>query len=163
MLKKLFLVAVTLFAFAAASFATDYVRIDLNYYCRGTLKCLSPQQKGVQIVQRRDYPNGKHPDKCYYSITVNLDVVQEIDLVYEVVDTGDKNSAVIKTSLEPIRLIGGKRSADRAVECLEIQVDDESSALTPCVVTGWKNMEVPVVVSKGDKISIKAKFKKVEK
>ena len=162
MLKK-FLTAAALFVFAAASFATDYVRIDLNYYCRGNLKCLSPKQKGIQIVQRRDYPNGKHPDKCYYSITVNLDVVQEVDLVYEVVDTGDKNSAVIKTSLEPIRIVGGKRSADRAIECLELQVDDEISSLTPCVVTGWKNMETTVVVSKGDKISIKGKFKKAEK
>ena len=162
MLKKCF-VAAALIAFAAVSFATDYVRIDLNYYCRGTLKCLSPKQNGIQIVQRRDYPGGKHPDKCYYSITVNLDVVQEVDLVYEVVDTEGKESAVIKTSLEPIRLVGGKRSADKAVECLELQVDDETSPLTPCVVTGWKNMNANVVVSKGDKISIKAKFKKVEK
>ena len=162
MLKKL-LVAAALFAFAAVSFATDYVRIDLNYYCRGNLKCLSPKQKGVQIVQRRDYPNGKHPDKCYYSITVNLDVTQEVDLVYEVVDTGDKNSAAIKTSLEPIRIVDGKRSAEKAVECLELQVDDATSQLTPCVVTSWKNMGATVVVSKGDKISIKAKFKKVEK
>ena len=46
---------------------------------------------------------------------------------------------------------------------LELQVDDETSPLTPCVVTGWKNMNANVVVSKGDKISIKAKFKKVEK
>ena len=160
MLKKFFLAA-ALFAFSAASFATDYVRIDLNYYCRGQLRCISPRRAGVQIVPRRDYPNGRHPDKCYYSITVNLEVTQEIELVYEVVDTGELPSAVIKPSIEPIRLIGGKRDPNRAVECLEFRIDSETSPITPCVATGWKALEAPITVSKGDKITIRAKFKKV--
>ena len=164
MQKKFLLVAATLLSFAAASFAADYVRVDLNYYCRGQLKCISPKKAGVQIVPRRDYPNGRHPDKCYYSITVNLEVTQEIELVYEVVDTGELPSAVIKPSIEPIRLLpGGGRDKNRAVECLEFQIDSETSPVTPCVATGWKALEAPITVAKGDKITIKAKFKKVAK
>ena len=159
-MKNFFLAAVTLCAFAAASFADDYVRIDLNFYCRGNLKCLSPKKAGVQIVPRRDYPNGKHPDKCYYSITVNLEKTQEVELVYEVLDTGDRDSAFIKPSIDPIRLIGGKRDPHPSVECLEFQIDDKTSLITPCVATGWKGLEVPITVSKGDKITVKAKFKK---
>ena len=163
MLKKFCLAAVTLFAFAAVSFATDFVRIDINYYCRGNLKCISPRKTGVQIVQKRDYPNGKHPDKCYYSITVNLDKVQEVDLVYEVVDTGDKDTATIHFSVQPIRIEGGKRSENVAIECLEFEACDELSPLAPCKFSKWTKMISAQSVSKGDKFTIKAKFKKVEK
>ena len=160
-MKKLFLAAVTLCAFAAASFAADYVRIDLNFYCRGNLKCLSPKKAGVQIVPRRDYPNGKHPDKCYYSITVNLEKTQDIELEYEVVDTEDKNSAIIKASLEPIRLIGGKRDKNPSVECLALEINDTVSPLPPCKVTKWTNMTAAGIrVVAGDRVIIKAKFKK---
>ena len=161
-MKKFFLAVVTLFAFAAASYATDYVRIDLNYYCRGTLKCISPKKKGVQIVQRRDYPNGKHPDKCFYSITVNLDVTQEVDLTYEVVDTGDKDSATIHFSVQPIRIKDSKRSENIAIECLEFEACDELSDVAPCKFSKWTKMVKSQTVSKGDKFTVKAKFKKVE-
>ena len=164
-MKKFFLAAVTFFGLAAASFATDYARIDLNYYCRGTLKCLSPRQAGVQIVQRRDYPNGRHPDKCYYSITVNLDKVRELELEYEVVDTGDKEVAVVKPSIEPIRLIGGKKVKNPSVECLEFEINDTSSPITPCKVTKWTGMlgGSGVRVVAGDRIIVKAKFAKPAK
>lgn len=161
-MKKSFLVAVTLFAFAAASYATDYVRIDLNYYCRGTLKCISPKKKGVQIVQRRDYPNGRHPDKCYYSITVNLDLTQEVELTYEVVDTGDKDTATIHFSVAPIRIEGGKRSENIAIECLEFEACDELSDVAPCKFDKWTKMVKSQSVSKGDKFTVKAKFRKVK-
>ena len=162
MSKKFFLSAVMLCAFAAASYATDYVRIDLNYYCRGTLKCLSPKKKGVQIVPRRDYPNGKHPDKCFYSITVNLDLTQEIDLLYEVVDTGDKDGATIHFSVQPIRIKDGKRSENVPIECLEFEACDEMSDVAPCKFDKWTKMVKSQTVSKGDKFTVKAKFKKVE-
>ena len=163
MLKKLFLVAVTLFAFAAASFATDYVRIDLNYYCRGTLKCLSPQQKGVQIVQRRDYPNGKHPDKCYYSITVNLEKIRDVALEFEVIDTGDKERANIVPSISPIRLADGKRDESIFIECLEFEFADQSSSSAPCKINKWTRMvKSPLAVSTGDKFTNNAKVNKVE-
>ena len=160
-MKKLFLAAVTLFAFAAASSATDYARIDLNFYCRGNLKCISPKKAGVQIVQRRDYPNGAHPDKCYYSITVNLDKAQEVELVYEVVDTGDKDGVKLTASITPIRLPKGSGAAD--VECVEFEFAGKSSALVPCKITKWTNMTgAGVKVSAGDRITVKAKFKKAE-
>ena len=165
MLKKLFLAAATLLS-AAASFATDYARIDLNYYCRGNLKCVSPGKAGVQIVQKRDYPNGRHPDKCYYSITVNLDKTQEVEVEYEVVDTGDKDVAVVKPSIDPIRLLpGGKKDKHPSVECLEFEINDESSPLTPCKVTRWTGMlgGAGIRVTAGDKIVVKAKFRKPAK
>ena len=162
-MKKFFLAAVTLFAFAAVSYATDYVRIDINYYCRGRIKCLTAPKPGIQIVPRRDYPNGKHPDKCYYSITVNLDKVQEIELTYEVVDTGDKDNANIFFSVAPIRIKDGKRSDNISIECLEFEAGDEISDLAPCKFDKWTKMiKNPFNVSKGDKFTVKAKFKKVE-
>ena len=164
-MKKFFLAAVTLCAFAAASFATDYARIDLNYYCRGNLKCVSPKKAGVQIVPKRDYPNGRHPDKCYYSITVNLDKTQEVEIEYEVVDTGDKDSAVVKPSIDPVRVVGGKKVKNASVECLELEINDTSSPLTPCKVTKWTGMlgGSGIRVVAGDRIILKAKFKKPEK
>ena len=162
MTKKFFLAAAALLAFTAASFATDYVRVDLNFWCNGNLKCLSKSAPGIQITGRRKYSNPKYANICYYSITINLEKAQEIDLVYEVVDTGDADSAVVKPSIEPIRLIDGKRSKEKAVECLEFEFDGEPSPLVPCTVTGWKGLNVPVTVSAGSKITIKAKFKKVQ-
>jgi len=158
-MKKFFLAAVTLVAFAAASFATDYARIDLNFYCRGNLKCISPKKNGVQIVPRRDYPNGTHPDKCYYSITVNLDRAQEVELEYEVVDTENKDSVKLTASITPIRLPKGSGTAD--VECVEFEFGGKSSPLVPRKITKWTNMTgAGIKVSAGDKVSIKAKFKK---
>ena len=52
MFKKLFLTAVTLFAFTAASFAADIVTLDLNYWCRGNLKLLSKLPDGVTMSGR---------------------------------------------------------------------------------------------------------------
>jgi len=160
-MKKSLLAVVMLFAFAAASFATDFVRIDLNFYCLGNLKCLSGSKPGVQIVKRRISP--KNPNVCYYSITVNLDKAQEVELEYEVVDTGDKASANIVPSLQPIRIEGGKRSENIPVECLEFEADSQLSELAPLKFSKWTKMfKKPLVVSKGDKFTIKAKFKKVE-
>ncbi len=163
MLKKSFLAAATLLAFTAASFATDYVRIDLNFWCNGNLKCLSKGKSGVQITGRRKYSNPKYADICYYSITVNLEKAQEVDLEYEVVDTGDRDSAALKPSIEPIRLIDGKRQNDKSVECLEFQLNGEASPFVPCTATEWKGMlPKAITVTAGDKITVKAKFKKSE-
>ena len=159
-MKKLFLVAATLFAFSAASFATDFVRIDINFFCLGNLKCISGGKPGVQIVQRRVSP--KNPNVCYYSITVNLDKVQEVDLQYEVVDTADKSSSTVTFSVQPIRIAGGKRSENIPIECLEFEACDELSDVAPCKFSKWTKMIKAQPVSKGDKFTIKAKFKKVE-
>ena len=163
MMKKMLLAAVTLIASAAASFATDYARIDINFHCRGNLKCLSPKKAGIQIVPRRDYSDSRHADKCYYSITVNLDVTQEVDVVYEVVDTGGKATAKVIPSIFPIRLPKGTGPAD--VECLEFEIGDETSPLVPCRVTKWTSMlgGPGIEVVAGDKFAVKVKFRKPAK
>ena len=159
MLKKL-LLAAALVAVSATSFATDFVRIDINFFCLGNLKCVSGAKPGVQIVKRRVSP--KNPNVCYYSITVNLDKAQEVDLVYEVVDTADKDSSSVTFSVQPIRIEGGKRSENIPIECLEFEACDELSPLAPCKFSKWTKMIKAQSVSKGDKFTIKAKFKKVE-
>ncbi len=155
-MKKFLLVAVTLFAFAAASFAADIARIDLNYYCRGNLKCLTKLPAGVKVSGRNDYTNKKikNYDKiCYYSISVDLAKVQEINLEFEVVDTEDKDTAKLNPSLSPLR--------KQSFECEEFEIDGEPSAKVPLKITKWTHMG-SISVSQGDKITIKAKFKKSE-
>ena len=161
---KKFLAVVMLFAFAAASFAADYVRIDLNFYCRGNLKCLTTKlPAGIQVTGRRDYSQKRHSGLCYYSITVNLEKIRNVDLEFEVIDTGDKERANIVPSISPIRLANGTRDESIFVECLEFEFGNEKSPIAPCKANGWTRMvKSPLAVSTGDKFTIKAKFRKVE-
>jgi hypothetical protein len=154
-MKKLFLVAAALFAFAAASFAADIARIDLNYYCRGNLKLLTEKlPAGVTVSGRKDYTNKKikNYDKlCYYSISIDLAKTQEINLEFEVVDTEGKDTAKLNPSLSPLR--------KQSFECLEFEICDEPNDKMPCKITKWTHMG-SIAVAQGEKITIKAKFKK---
>ena len=154
-MKKFFLVAMTLFAFAAASFAVDIAKIDLNYYCRGNLKLLTEKlPAGVRFTQRQNYtnPNVKDRDKiCYYSIFIDLAKTQEINLEFEVVDTEGKDTAKLNPSMSPLR--------GQSFECLEFEFCDEPSDKTPIKIAKWTHMG-SIAVSQGEKITIKAKFKK---
>ena len=157
MLKKLFSAA-AVFA-AVAAFATDYARIDLNFWCNGNLK-VPKGSDGVQVTGRRNYSQKKYANICYYTITVNLEKADGFELEYEVADTGDKSVAKVIPSITPIRLPAGTGTAD--VECLSFEIDDENSPLTPCKITKWTSMlgGPGIQVSAGDKFVVKAKFKK---
>ena len=153
MLKK-FLLAVALCAVSAASFAVDIAKIDLNYYCRGNLKLLTKLPAGVKVSARKNYTNKKikNYDKlCYYTIDIDLAKTQEINLEFEVVDTEGKDSAKLNPSMSPLR--------GQSFECLEFEFADEPSDKTPIKITKWTHMG-SITVSQGDKITIKAKFKK---
>ena len=151
MLKKL-LLAAAIVAVSAASFAADIVHIDLNYWCRGNIKLLTKKlPAGVKVSARKNYSNPKFAKICLYSIDVDLAKVQEIDLEFEVVDTGDKTSAKLNPSLSPLK--------GRTFECVEFEIADEPSAKAPCKITKWTQMG-SIDVSAGDKFTIKAKFKK---
>ena len=151
-MKKFCLAAAMFFAFAAASFAADIVHIDLNYWCRGNLKLLTAKlPAGVKVSGRRDYSNPKFAKICLYTIDVDLAKVQEIDLEFEVVDTGDETSAKLNPSLSPLK--------GRSFECVEFEIDGEPSAKAPCKVIKWTQMG-SINVSAGDKFTVKAKFKK---
>ena len=154
-MKKFFLVAMTLFAFAAASFAVDIAKIDLNYYCRGNLKLLTKKlPAGVKVSARKNYTNKKIPNYtklCYYTIDVDLAKVQEINLEVEVVDTEGKDSAKLNPSMSPLR--------GQSFECLEFEFADEPSDKTPLKITKWTHMG-SITVSQGEKFTVKAKFKK---
>jgi len=151
MFKKLFLVA-ALFVFAAASFAADIVTLDLNYWCRGNLKLLSKLPDGVTMSGRKNYSQKKFAHICLYTVKIDLSKVQEFELELEVVDTGDKESADLKPSLTP--------SKGLVVECLEFETAEEPSSKVPCKIKGWTGMQ-SVSVTKGDKITVKGKLKKV--
>ena len=155
MLKKSFLVAAMLFAFAAASFAADIVSLDLNFWCRGELKLLTEKlPEGVTFSGRRNYSQKKFANICLYTFRIDVDKVQEFEFEVEVVDTEGKERVKLDPSLSP----GGKF----AVECLEFEAGGESSAFVPCKITKWKSMiKGAMLVSQGDKIAIKLKIRKV--
>ena len=154
-MKKFFLAAAALFAFAAVSFAADIVKIDLNYWCRGNLKLVTAKlPDGVKVSPRKNYKPKKFAHICYYTIDVDLDKVQEINLEFEVVDTGDKDTASLKPSMSPL--------LKQSFECLEFEIADEPNTKVPCTITKWTQMG-SIDVSAGDKFTIKAKFKKPAK
>ena len=151
MFRKSFLAAAMLFAFAAASFAADIVSMDLNYKCRGNLKLLSKLPDGITMTGRKNYKQKKFAGECLYTVRIDLNKVQEFELELEVVDTGDKESAELSPSLWVPKHL--------SVECTEFETGDEASTKVPCKIKGWKRMQT-VNVSKGEKITIKAKFAK---
>jgi len=152
MFRKSFLAAAVLFAFAAASFAADIVTLDLNYWCRGNLKRLNQLPDGITMTARKNYSQKKFAHICLYTVKIDLDKVQDLELELEVVDTGDKESADLKPSLCP--------SKGLVVECLEFETAEEPSSKVPCKIKGWTGMQ-SVSVTKGDKITVKCKLKKV--
>ena len=151
-MKKFFLVAAALFAFSVVSFAVDIVHIDLNYWCRGNLKLLTEKlPDGVKVSARKNYKPKKFAHICYYTIDVDLAKVQEISLEFEVVDTGDKDTASLKPSMSPLK--------NQSFECLAFEIADEPNDKAPIKITKWTQMG-SIEVSSGDKFTIKAKFKK---
>ncbi len=152
MFRKSFLVAAMLFAFAAASFAADIVTLDLNYWCRGNLKLLSKLPDGITMSARRNYSQKKFAHICLYTVKIDLDKVQEFELELEVVDTGDKDSAKLNPSLSTPK--------GKVIECLDFETCDERSSKVPCKISKWTGMQ-SVMVTKGEKITIKGKLAKV--
>ena len=151
MFGKSFLAAATLFVFAAASFAADVVTMDLNYKCRGNLKLLSRLPEGITLSPRKNYKQKKFAKECLYTVHINLSKVQKFSLEFEVVDTGDKESVELSPSLWVPKGL--------CVECTEFETDEQPSSKVPAKLKGWTRMQI--TVSKGDKITIRAKFKKV--
>ena len=150
-MKKL-LLAAALVAVSAASFAADIVQLDLNYWCRGNLKLVTQKlPAGVKVSARKNYTQKKFSHICFYTVYIDLAKAQEIDLEFEVVDTGDKDSASVKPSLSPIK--------GRPFECVEFEIGDEPSGKVPCKIVKWTQMG-SIEVSQGEKFTLKAKFKK---
>ena len=152
MSKKFFLIAATLFAFAATSFA-EIVTMDLNYYCRGELKLLSQLPDGVTMSSRLNYKPKKWANICFYKVTIDLSKVQEFELELEVTDTEGKDSVKLNPSLAVPK--------NKVVECLDFEAGDAKPKKLPCKITQWTSM-VNINVAQGEKIVIKAKFQKPE-
>ena len=154
MFKKFFLAAVMLVAFAAASFAAEMVSMDLNYKCRGNLKLLGKLPDGVTMSGRKNYKQKKFAGECLYTVRIDVNKVRELNLELEVVDTGNKESADLSPSLWVPKNL--------SVECTEFETGDEPASAVPCKLKGWKRMQT-ITVSKGEKITVKAKFKRAAK
>ena len=152
MFKKILLAAFAFFAFMTASFAADIVTLDLNYKCRGNLKLLSKLPDGITVSGRRDYQRKDLANECLYTVRINVSKVQEFELEFEVVDTGDKDSAELSPSLWVPKGL--------SVECTDFETGDEPSPHVPCKFNGWKRMQI-ISVAKGEKITVKAKIRKV--
>ena len=127
------------------------VSMDLNYKCRGNLKLLSKLPEGITMSDRKDYKQKKFAGECLYTVRIDVNKVQEFELELEVVDTGDKDSAELSPSL----WVKGP-----GIECTEFETGDEPASTVPCKLNGWKRMQT-ISVAKGEKITIKGKFKKV--
>ena len=153
MSRKFFLIAATLFAFAAASFAAEIVTMDLNYYCRGELKLLSKLPEGITMSPRRDYKQKKWSNICFYKVTIDLSKVQEFELELEVVSTEGKDSVKLNPSL------AAPKTAP--VECLEFEAGGAKPKKLPCRIAGWVSM-VNINVAEGEKITVKGKLKKID-
>lgn len=151
MFRKFFLAAVTLVAFSAASFAAEFVMLDLNYYCRGQLKLLSKLPEGVTMSARKNYSQKKFAKLCLYTLRIDVSKVQELEFEIEVVDTEGKESAKLNPSLSPQKGL--------AVECLEFEAGGEPSSKVPCKITRWTGMQ-SLMVAEGEKIAFKLKLKK---
>ena len=151
MLKKSFLVAAMLFAFAAVSFAAEIVNLDLNFWCRGHLKLLNELPDGVTMSSRLNYKPKKWANICFYKVTIDLSKVQEFELELEVTDTEGKDSVKLNPSLAVPK--------NKVVECLDFEAGDAKPKKLPCKITQWTSM-VNINVAQGKKIVIKAKFKK---
>lgn len=154
-MKKFLLAFAMLFAFAAASYAKPIARLDLNYYCRGQLRLVTPKlPPGVTVAGPLNYSNPRHAKICYYAIGIDLAKTQEIELEFEVVDTEGKDTV----KLDPSLSVAAK---GQSYECLSLEVADEPSVLVPCRITRWKSMiKGFVFVSRGERFTVKAKFKR---
>jgi len=149
MLKKFFAVATLMLAGAAVSFAGTYARLDLNCKSGAVFKVLSPNlPKGMSV-------NGKKKN----TIFVNLEKVREFSVKLEVLDIGGATDiATVTPSLTPVRYPKDGKTA--VIECTEFEVADKSSAAVPCKITKWKRMiDGGVTVSRGDKITVRAKIR----
>ena len=151
MFKKFFLVVAALFAFAAASFAADIAKIDLNYWCRGNLKLLNELPDGVKMSARKNYTQKKFSHICLYTVEVDLNKAQEFELELEVLDTGDKESAKLNPSMSP--------SKGMTYDCLKFDIDGKPAVKLPRRIAKWTAMG-SVTVKPGQKITIKCKLAK---
>ena len=153
-MKKFFLVAVTLFAFAAASFAADIVHLDLNYWCRGNLKLLTEKlPEGVKVSARKNYSQKKFAHICFYTIDVDLDKAQELEHSFTV-----KGSGKLVISVNPRTMKNGKQEkvAPR-VKCIRMVVNGKPTK-TPFVFNKWRYAANPIMVKDGDTITVDAAF-----
>ncbi len=153
MFRKIFLIAATLFAFAAASFAAEFVTLDLNYYCRGELKLLNELPDGITMSPRRDYKQPQFAKLCLYTVRIDISKVQEFNIELEVVSTEGKDKARLNPSLTVQKNL--------VVECLEFEAGDAKPKKLPCKITKWTSM-VNLNVAEGEKITVKGKLKKLD-
>jgi|GEM_PF-2162981 len=164
MFGKWLLSAVLMLGVSAGAFAGDFVGVDLNYWCRGTLKLLTAKlPAGVTVSGRNNYSQKKFAHICYYRIVVDLEKTQEFELEFEVTGVGDKaDTAKLVPSAAPMRK--PKDGKKPVIECLEFECFDESAENLPCKITAWKAMfPAGIILNVGDKFKIKGKFKSLTK
>lgn len=149
MSKKFFAAVALITASAVASFAGDYVRLDLNCKNGVVFKVLTEKLPDGMSV------NGKKKN----TIFINLEKVREFALELEVAETGgDGDRVAIIPSIAPTRYPQDGQKA--VVDCEEFEIAGESSPAVPCRIVKWQKMiDDKLTVAKGDKITIKAKFK----
>ena len=154
MFGKALLAAVMFFVCTAALSAADILRLDLNYYCRGHLRLVGEMPEGLKMSARKNYRKKKFADICYYTVSIDVDKVQEFEFTVEVAETQNFERVKLDPSLSP--------SKNLEVECLEFEAGDAKSSIVPCKISRWTSMlKGGVLVSKGKKITIKGKIRKI--
>jgi len=160
MFGKWFAAAALAIGFCAAAAAGDCVRVDLNYYSKGTLKLDSEQlPAGVTVTGPHNYKQPKFAKFCFYQIVIDLEKAREFDLTFTVTSVG----GTIIPSASPFRRPEDKKKP--RVKCVEFEFCDEPSPFAPCVLTKWQRMigNETINFRVGDKVMVKAKFQGMTK
>ena len=144
---------------AVAASAADIVSYQLNFYCaEGEVKLVKASSPAVKLKKMVRFRN---PELIGHAFPVEFDL-NETDTI-EVTLVVTRGGGKIVPSLSG-RAMKGKKSRPLTFVCTEFDYCGEPSAKKlPFTVTKWTNMlPAGVIVTEGDTITIRAKFKKAE-
>ena len=146
---------------AVAASAADIVSYQLNFYCmEGEVKLLKASSPAVKLKKKVRFRN---PELIGHAFPVEFDL-NETDTI-EVTLVVTRGGGKIVPSLSGRRIVkGSKKSKPLTFVCTEFDYCGEPSAKKlPFTVTKWTNMlPAGVIVTEGDTITIRAKFRKSE-
>jgi len=149
---RFFAVAVLLLGCCTMLSAADFMRVDMNFYSEDQLIPAGKLPNGIAMPPRVKFLNPKLKGYAY-GILINLEKKPEFEIKFAV--SGEQGGK-LTFSCMPCRRKDGKIPE---IECLEFEINGESSAVVPCTVNSWRSMGQSIYVSGGDIVTLRAKFK----
>jgi hypothetical protein len=138
-MKKLMLVGLMTFAFAAALKAAPIVRIDFpcqNFW--GNLTAVTELPDGVWIGERQGFWD-KRKKGYSFPVFVDLAKAKSFDVTFKFVGTGAK---IVRMAPALTGYLTDAHTTEDQTElkCVEFEIDGDKSAVAPCVFKHWKSM-----------------------